>query len=317
MSTTNIQPPNTLTSTYPTNFNTPAFSQKRIFSTSKKLPQELKTAQTAEQLERIENFRMSVFSEDYPEIGNFRKDRHDPYSIILFTENSDEQITSTARIIFDNKEGFPADDYVKDTIDQYRQQGLSLAEVGRFAISDEARTAGLLPIYYRAFYELATENNIDSMIIVINKRSVNFHKKRIGASVILDHIDNIAGSKFQFVCMNWKVKETKATFLKWAGCSTQPLNESYPLQQWNAYSRCFASVMTHVQRELYRDAATYLHGHVIDLGAGVARLAPLLADNPEISGYTAVEQASDMVEIAKFTLQKVGKYSGSLCVSGS
>ena len=275
---------------------------------------ELKIAQKAEDIKRIENFRMSIFEKDYPAIGNFNEDIHDHHSLILFTENTKGKITSTARIIFDSKEGFPADNYVKNTLDQYRNMGKSLVEVGRFAISDEARSAGLLPIYYRAFYELAIENNIESIIIVINNKSVKFHSKRIGASILLDHIDNIAGSHFQFACMEWKIKDTKKQFLDWAEFAKKHKQNTkqYPIQQWNIYSRCFASVMAHVQRELYHEAAKHLKGNVVDLGAGVARLAPLLMDNPEVSHYTGIEQANDMVEIANFTLQKLDKSTFSI-----
>ncbi len=299
---TNQSLPNTCQTTHPTE------SAAHTATTNQTLPRELKIAKTSAELERIETFRKSIFANDYPAIGNFKGDRHDAYSIIMFTENSKGDITSTARIIFDSNEGFPADGYVKDRLDQYRKTGINLVEVGRFAISDEARAIGLLPIYYRAFYQLAIENNIDSIVIVINNKSVNFHKKRIGASILLDRIDNIAGSKFQFTCMEWKLNETKEQFLDWAGCESKPQRQikHYSIQQWNTYSRCFASIMSHVQRELYHETVKYLKGRVIDLGAGVARLAPLLVDNPVVSHYTAVEQATDMVEIAQFTLQKLG-----------
>ncbi len=272
-----------------------------------KLPEQLQIARTQSDLLRIENFREALFRPLYPELDDSHNDQYDKHSLILFTENGQGEIISTARMIFDSEDGFPSDDYAKEYIDQRRKAGLNLLEVSRFAISDEARKLGLLPVYYRAFYELSLENDIDSMIIAINSKGVGFHKSRVGAELLIDSINNIAGSNFQFSCMEWKLAETKDKFLKWVGClpkkSCSP--ERYEMSEWNSYSRCFASVMTHVQRELYHDAAQYLTGHVVDLGAGAARLAPLLVDNRQVSHYTAVEYADDMVQIARFTLAKL------------
>lgn len=282
-------------------------SQVAAYIKTKGLPKQLKIASTTEDIHRIENFRKKLFQPFYPNSNNYYYDKYDRYSIILFTENNEGEILSTARLVFDSDKGLPADKYAKKQIDICRDGGLSLLEVSRFAIADEARTLGLFPIYYKAFYQLAAENNISSMIIVINTKGVNFHKKRIGANILVDNVKYSGNKNFQFSCMEWKISETKDKFLNWANIEKLNHKERYSILDWNNYSRSFASVMTHVQRELYHEAAKYLKGHVVDLGAGAARLAPLLVDNSNISHYTAIEYAKDMVEIANFTLEKLAQ----------
>jgi len=271
---------------------------------TKKLPEQLKIASTTEDVHRIENFRKKLFQPFFSSSENYYSDRYDKYSLILFTENDKGDILSTARLIFDNEEGLPVDEYVKNKINIHRDTGLKLLEVSRFAIADEARTLGLFPIYYKAFYQLAAENNIDTIISIVSDKGINFHKKRVGTNTLLNNIYYGDDKNLPFSCLEWNIPNTNEEFLNWIGVK-RFTDERYSILEWNGYSRSFASVMTHVQRELYHDAARYLTGSVIDLGAGAARLAPLLADNPDISHYTAVEYADDMVEIANFTLDKL------------
>ena len=276
------------------------------------LPEGLKIANSSEQVKQIEDFREDLFGSLYPEMKNFHDDLHDSFSLILFTENNQGDVMSTARIIFDNPVGLPADDHANESINERRKSGLKLAEISRFAISDEAKDEGLLPIYYQAFYTICVENKIDSMIIIINSKSVKFHQKRIGARLLINDIGyNYGCAELKFSCMDWVVSKTKPQFLKWVGLST------YAKQEWNEYSRLFASVLTNVQRELYLDACQYLSGSVIDLGCGPARLAAFLikesictskiAGKQNVSQYTGIEYAHSMVEIAKFTLQTISR----------
>lgn len=271
-----------------------------------KIPSSLKLAQSPEVMARIDAFREQVFNPLYPELDKPEWDRHDSHAIHLYTENNEGMITSTVRMVFDSEAGLPADDYAHEAVNQLRAQGLKLLEISRFAISEEARQGGILNSYYRAFYDLSVENQVDSAVIVINQKNVNFHQNRIGARVLMT-IDHIAGSPFQFACLEWRMSQTKTKFLHWIGISEAANDATYSMECWNQYSRMFASVYTHVQRELYQEAAHYLVGNVVDLGAGPARLAPLLADKANVTHYTAVEYAHDMVEIAKFTLHKLHK----------
>ncbi len=276
------------------------------------LPSQLKIAKSNDEMKRIAELREAVFRSLYPELNDSCNDKHDESSLILYTENSQGKVISTARIVFDGKYGFPADEYAKQHIDERRERDLNMVEVSRFAISEEAKKLGLLSIYYQAFYELCVENDIYSMIIVVNDKSVKFHKRRIGAKILVNCIDNIAGSQFCFSCMEWIVKETLPKFKKWVGGDIEVadnIEETYPVAVWNTYSRFFASVYTHVQRELYQEAVKYLSGHVVDLGCGPARIAPLLAESENVLHYTGIEYADEMVEIAEYTLSQLSRPS--------
>lgn len=300
----------------------------KIFETVKttRLPKGLNIARTDEKIEKVEKFRESIFAKDYPGLGDFHNDVHDPFSIIMYTDNKKGEITSTARLIFDSPVGFPTDEYAKDTLDQYRQQGKKMVEVGRMAISEEVGKEGLISTYYKAFYELSAENNIDSVIVVVNQNHVKFYKNRLGAITLADNLKNIAGSTFNYACMEWLLDKTSNKFFKWAGLDgliekkenskQDELSEikkaPYAISTWNKYSQMFASIYTDYQRKVYQEASQYLHGTVLDLGCGPARLAPLLVDNDNISGYTGVEYAVEMVEIAEFTMERLSKSSYSV-----
>lgn len=282
------------------------------------LPEGLKIANSEPQINKIEDFRERLFGSLYPEMKDFHDDLHDAFSLILFTENKQGDVISTARVVFDSPAELPADEYANTLINERRNKGQKLVEISRFAIADEAKDQGLLPIYYQAFYSICVDNNIDSMIIIINSKSVKFHQKRIGAELLIDDIGHNYGcDDLQFSCMDWVVSKTKPQFLKWAGLP------AYTKQQWDEYSRLFASVLTNVQRELYLDACQYLSGKVIDLGCGPARLAGFLtkddsmlanlADKQKVSHYTGIEYAHAMVKIAKFTLQTLSRPNFSIC----
>lgn len=296
--------------------NTASPSQILASLKIKKLPRGLKIAESLDDIKRIEDFREGLFSPLYPGITDFHDDIHDAFSLIAYTENKKNRVTSSVRIVFDSPSKLPADEYAKTHLDRLRKSGLKLAELSRFAISDEARDHGLLPVYYHFVHSICADNGIDSMIIIINSKSVNFHKKRIGAKMLIDDIGhNYGRDDLTFSCMEWPVAQTKPQFFKWVGVSTQKEDvNNKPKQgmafsehEWNEYSRLFASVSSRAQQDVYIDASQYLSGKVIDLGCGPARLAAYLADNKKISHYAGIEYARSMVEIANFTLGKLSR----------
>jgi SAM-dependent methyltransferase len=279
------------------------------------LPDGLHIATSKTQIRRIERFREAIFKALYPGMGDFRDDAHDAASLILYSENHQGDISGTVRIVFDGLLGLPADEYAREHLDKHRKMGVRLAELSRFAIAKEAGERGLVALYYRAVYALCAENGIDSMIIIIQQKSVAFHKKRIGAQLLMDDIGHHYGrDDLQFSCMQWRIRETRQAFFKWTGLKNTGPNSSAKKtpatideQDWNQYAHVFASVLSPLQRELYLDACQYLSGKVVDLGCGSARLAAYLADKPEISHYTGIEYARSMVELAQQTLDRLAK----------
>lgn len=81
----------------------------------------------------------------------------------------------------------------------------------------------------------------------------------------------------------------------------------YPASEWNSYARLFTAVTTSVQLEVYREACSHLEGRVIDCGCGSAKLAPFLADMPNISSYMGVDYALEMVTAAQWVLSTLDR----------
>ena len=286
------------------------------------LPHGLQIATSKEQLRRIETFRETIFGALYPGMQNFQNDAHDATSLILFSENESGDINGTVRIVFDRKLGLPADEYARKQLDRLRNNHLRLAELSRFAISAEARKKGLVKHYYQAVYSLCAANAIDAMIIIIQQKSVAFHKKRIGAKMLMEDIGYHYGrDDLQFSCMSWSIHKTRHAFFKWTGLddtqrrsalqnkqqAQNDKNAAIVEQDWNEYARVFASVLSPLQRDVYLEVCHYVQGKVLDLGCGPARLAAFLADKPEISHYTGIDYARSMVMLAQQTLKKLAK----------
>lgn len=80
---------------------------------------------------------------------------------------------------------------------------------------------------------------------------------------------------------------------------------TYAVSEWENYANLFASVTTSVQLAVYREACQYLHGDVVDCGCGTAKLAPLLADNADITSYTGIDYAEEMVNVAQNIIQRL------------
>ena len=292
--------------------------QKTYYQTSQildsvktsQLPKGLKIAKTQADMARVINFRRKIFSVGYPDLKNYRNDPHDAFSIIMYAENAHGDITSTARLIFDNPLGFPADDYAHAALNKHRHKGLKIVEAGRLAISEEGKKNHEIALYYEAFYTIPVENKIDFVVVVINENHVKFYCNRLGAKVLATNIENMNGSGLTFACVEWCLEKTSDRFFKWIGLDNyQQKVAPYAISTWNKYSQMFASIYTDYQRKVYQETCKYLQGSVVDLGCGPARLAPLLIDNKEISEYTGIEYSQDMFEIAQFTMKRLARPS--------
>ncbi len=83
----------------------------------------------------------------------------------------------------------------------------------------------------------------------------------------------------------------------------------YPASEWNSYARLFAAVTTSVQLEVYREACLHLQGNVVDCGCGSAKISPFLADNEQVSAYTGVDYAAEMVTAARWVISTLDRPS--------
>ncbi|WGZ89659.1 MAG: class I SAM-dependent methyltransferase [Candidatus Thiocaldithrix dubininis] len=87
----------------------------------------------------------------------------------------------------------------------------------------------------------------------------------------------------------------------------------YAVTEWNNYARLFSSVTPSMQLDVYKEACYYLNGNVIDCGCGSAKIAPFLVDNENISSYTGLDYSSEMVEVASWVVNQLGKINFKIC----
>ena len=113
------------------------------------IPNSLSLVNSLEQLKRVNQFRKQWYPKLYPNIA-LDNDSFDDYARILFSEDNQGHVNSTARLVIDSKVGLPEDDLFPPEIEQYRQEGKKMMGIGRFII--EKGDLQLLKSYYLAFY---------------------------------------------------------------------------------------------------------------------------------------------------------------------
>ncbi len=178
---------------------------------------ELQVAETRHEFEKIWAFRRRIYSILFPNITGFENDLYDRSAAVLFTEDATGNITSTGRLAFDGPQGLPEESLVHFLIKEHRNRGLKLAEYGRLIIEDDPRK-GLIKNYYKSVYTIAVDNGVDSIIVVSKRKDLGFYQNMIGATVLGD-VNETFGGKQRYVCLEWKIYETKTRFLKWSGVS--------------------------------------------------------------------------------------------------
>lgn len=179
---------------------------------------ELHVARTRHEFEKIWAFRKQEYSLLLPEITGFENDPYDRFSIVLFTEDSVGNVTSTGRLAFDTAIGLPEERLVHTLIKEHRQTGLKLAEYGRVIIRDDTRS-GLIKHYFKSAYSIAADNGIDSIIVVSKRKDVGFYLKMVGANLLSSDVNETFGGKEPYACIEWNISKTTSRFLKWCGVS--------------------------------------------------------------------------------------------------
>jgi 2-polyprenyl-3-methyl-5-hydroxy-6-metoxy-1,4-benzoquinol methylase len=265
------------------------------------LTNNLKVVTSGKQLDKIWQFRAKQYPKHYPNIGNFNNDKHDGNACILYSCNDLGELTSTARMVFDGPLGLPQESILARQIGDLRLRGRKLLQVGRFIIAH--KTQHLLKAYYRAFYQIATANSIDSMVIMVKSKDIAFHQRMMGDQLLSKDIGDSFGSDHQFVCFDWQLKNTTPKFLHWTGLADLASRAQHRL--WDKYARSHASVITSMQLTLYREALRYLTGRVVDCGCGSAKLAPLLSAQDAVTSYTGIDCSAKMVEVARSLLSQL------------
>jgi hypothetical protein len=182
----------------------------------------IRIAKTKKDKKRIYHFGKKEYKKYYPAIKNsFQENKYASVSCRLYSENNTGNIISTARVLFDSPYGMPNDYITKDHINKRRNASKRLMEVGEFIIADQTQGIALLKDYYRAFYEVAVENAIDYMIIIVKTKDVSFHQRMIGTKTLVENTGESYGSQYDFSCLEWPIKTTKHKFIQWAGIKRQ------------------------------------------------------------------------------------------------
>ena len=175
----------------------------------------LQQAKTLNQLTEIHNLRRREYQKHFPEITGYSNDPYDQQAVILFGHDDDHVITSTCRMVLDSAFGLPEDCVFGKSANKYRRRGLHLMEVGRFVIVN--RSAELLRTYYRAFYQVAEINQVDTILMFMREKNYPFHKKMMNAKKLPESINNAYGSGHKFVTVAWRLNQTTDQFLSWVG----------------------------------------------------------------------------------------------------
>lgn len=159
------------------------------------------------ELQKIWQLRTTEYNKHYSEFSCNDDDNYDADALVLYSKNQQEQLVSTGRIVFDSLQGLPVDAIIKTEVDKLRKQGLSIAEISKLAISEEA--SGILHDYIQTFYKVAIQQNIDSLIFICKGSSAVVYRRLVGAKMLVKNIQYSYGTDFTFSLLEWRIKESK------------------------------------------------------------------------------------------------------------
>lgn len=168
-------------------------------------------------LQGIWTARQTVYNELYPEVKTFDNDPHDSSACVIYTRTKTGEISSTARIAFDGPLGIPEKNLVPALIEQLTSNNLQFAELGRFVIDDAAR--GVLPNYFRAFYQLGNQFGVDIYVMFVRHKWVCLYERLMRAQFI-ENIEENFGSDSPYAVMTWNLKDTTPRFFSWCGAKS-------------------------------------------------------------------------------------------------
>ena len=176
-------------------------------------PDCLKMATSTSEIDKIWRLRESEYRKHYENFSEASNDPYDENAYIFYSQNQQEIVTSTGRIILDGKLGLPSDELLKSQVDELRNKRRAIAELSKFTIAREAR--GLLPYYVKTFYELAVGLDIESLIFICKSQSARVYQGYVGANILLKDINYSYGTQEVFSLLEWKISNSAHYFYKW------------------------------------------------------------------------------------------------------
>lgn len=301
--------------------------------TLKNIDPEIKVATTEKEINMIKAFRAKYYRLLYPETF---KQQFDPYykdSYHFYLTDHKEKILGTVTIALDNPDGLPSETIFDNDINELRQSNLTCVEVGRFLIAKHSAHEQTQKRFYRFLYLFSQAFKVDVIVAMFKEKEIEFLENIIGAAILCKDTGKNFGSKNYYVSASWHLAKTNENFYHWANCEKKLDNNLqdkpiFSVDDWNEYAEVFSSVQTSFQRDVQQSSIRYLQGNVADFGCGSAKLAPFLADIPEIVSYTGLDYSEAMVKVAakimaqfaneKFTVvrSKIEEYSDKKFDSG-
>lgn len=179
----------------------------------------LHQVRTSAELAEVRKLRQQEYEKHYPDIEEFDNDPFDDEAIILFGRNDEGRISSTCRMVIDSDRGLPEDHVFKQSSDCYRARKHKLMEAGRFVIAEHSNM--LFQLYYRVLYQVAREHEIDTVFLVIQHKSLRFHRKLMNVKTLPEKIRNGFGSGHTFVVVAWELNNTPDKFYSWTKINKQ------------------------------------------------------------------------------------------------
>ncbi len=181
---------------------------------AKQLVAPIKLVQTSTDLYDVRELWKQTYRELFPNIKGFHRDPFDCKSRILYTKNTQNKTVSSARLVIDSSLGLPEDSHFPPEVDRYRALGMKLMEYGRFIIQED--NPSMLKAYYKAVYQVAIAEKVDVIMMAMKPNHVAFHRKLIGATLLIDDMKLYYGGENKLAALAWEVKDTKERFFKWA-----------------------------------------------------------------------------------------------------
>ncbi len=253
----------------------------------------VKIATTEKELEKVFFLREKTYARYYPDlkVGSIKDD--DYYSLILFTEDETEKLTSTCRLLLDNPKGLSEEkQYGNNHLQQLRKEGNFLAEWGRAVIGRGSKIS--IMEYIPVLETIAQSIGVNKIFVFNRDCDVQRILGKASFAEVIKKTEENFGSKHTFTAMQLNV------------------SSRYEVNEWNEYASSFLTITTCYQSELLKYCASLLFGNVVDLGSGCAKLAPYLKNNNKIYSYKAVDASQQMYELGQYVLNKIGKKNFSI-----
>jgi len=245
------------------------------------------------ELQKIINFKKGYYQGNRDNIKAFHDDGANNKVYVLFGKDVSNNITSTARLIFDSESGFPEEEILPNSVKEMRVSGKKIAELGRLVITENK--VKMLRLYYKSIFNIAKFHSIDVVLIIMKTKNIRSHKKIMAITVLSNEMGNSwDDNQEELSLVAWDMKSKQPKFNKWISRDLPVFGD----KSWDSYSHIHASVLVSVQHEVYNYTKSKLYGRTIDLGCGSARVMGYIQENPRVTSYLGIDTSSDMIKQA-------------------